>query len=107
MKLVWEHEVLMIKYPWMFPQVIDIDSGQNAEMDFSLEAGPAREFFSLMNSDSSSTQLHLTQQLDRETLDSYNFRIFAIDRGFPSSLMGQTQIFITVAVSWNDATKLP
>ena len=91
----------MIKFPWVFPQVIDIDSGRNAEVDFSLEAGLAQGFFSLMHSDSSSTQLHLTQQLDRETQDSYSFRIFAIDRGFPSSLMGQTQIFLTVAVSWN------
>ena len=98
--------MLMIEYPWMFPQVIDIDSGQNAEVDFSLEAGSARQFFSLLHSNSSSTQLHLAQQLDRETQDMYSFRIFATDRGFPSSLMGQTQIFITVAVSWNDSTKL-
>ena len=88
------------------PQVIDIDSGQNAEVDFSLEAGPARQFFSLLHSESSSTQLHLVRELDRETQDFYSFRIFATDRGSPSSLIGQTEIFITVGVSWDDATKL-
>lgn len=81
------------------PQVIDMDSGQNAEVDFSLEAGPARQFFSLLHSDSSSTQLHLARELDRETQDFYSFRIFATDRGSPSSLIGQTEIFITVGVS--------
>ena len=88
------------------PQVIDMDSGQNAEVDFSLEAGPARQFFSLLHSDSSSTQLHLARELDRETQDFYSFRIFATDRGSPSSLIGQTEIFITVGVSWDDGTKL-
>lgn len=80
-------------------QVTDVDIGTNAEVDLSLEAGQIQQLFSLVLSDPSTVQLHLAQQLDREMQEFYSFRIFARDRGSPS-LIGQTEVFITVVVSY-------
>ncbi len=74
----------------------DVDTGSNAELDFSLEAGLAQMYFSL-DREGSVAQLHLTRPLDRELFDSYSFRIFATDRGSPP-LIGETAVFITVMV---------
>ena len=71
--------------------------GSNAEIDFSLEEGMARQHFSL-TSLGLRVELHLALALDREFIDSYSFRIFATDRGSPT-LVGETSIFINVAVS--------
>lgn len=78
-------------------QVTDEDIGINSEVDFSLDAS-VQDLFALMNTGPLSVDLHLINQLDRETTASYSFRIFVIDRGTPH-LLGQTTILITVLVS--------
>ena len=74
----------------------DQDLGNNGLVDFSLEA-TVQGLFSLVTTGPLSIQLFLRHQLDRESRESYLFRIFAIDRGFPP-LIGQTEIAITVLV---------
>lgn len=76
---------------------MDGDSGSNSELDFSLEQS-VEGLFTLTVTGAFSAQLLINHQLDRETRDSYTFRVFARDRGSPS-LVGETQIEITVAVS--------
>lgn len=78
-------------------QVTDEDIGINSEVDFSLDQS-AQDVFALMYTGPLSVELHLINQLDRETTASYSFRIFVIDRGTPH-LLGQTDILITVLVS--------
>ncbi len=65
-------------------------------VEFSLE-GQARNFFTLERSGNYSTELYLSHLLDREARSSYDFQIFAIDRGSPS-LLGSASISIEVLV---------
>ena len=76
---------------------MDGDSGSNSEVDFSLEP-TVQGLFTLMRTGSYSVQLLINHDLDRETRDSYSFRVFATDRGTPA-LVGETQIDINVLVS--------
>ena len=76
---------------------MDPDSGNNGVIDFSIDASDG-SLFNLVGTSSQSAQLHLNHQLDRETTESYSFRIFAVDRGSPA-LGGQAQVTIRVSVS--------
>ena len=75
----------------------DADIGTNGQVDFSLSA-EALSLFALSVVDPLRVELSLSHALDRDTRDSYNFRIFATDRGFPA-LVGETDITINVLVS--------
>lgn len=75
----------------------DSDIGSNSEVDFSLEP-TVQGLFTLQRTGPYSVQLLLNHDLDRETRDSYVFRVFATDRGSPS-LVGETSIDINVLVS--------
>lgn len=76
---------------------MDGDSGSNSELDFSLEQS-VEGLFTLRVTGAFSVQLLINHQLDRETRESYSFRVFATDGGSPS-LVGESQIEITVVVS--------
>ncbi len=75
----------------------DADIGVNGQVDFSLAAA-ARGLFSLSVVQAFVAELSLSHSLDREMTESYNFQIFATDRGSPS-LIGETDITVIVGVS--------
>ncbi len=80
-------------------QVSDADNGANGQVSFSLSAGTQGLFsLNIVQAFVAELSLDLSHTLDRETRSSYNFRIFATDRGFPA-LIGQTDITIVVGVS--------
>ncbi len=85
--------------PWL--QVSDADIGTNGQVAFSLSAD-TQGLFSLNIVQALVAELTLSHTPDRETRSSYNFRMFATDRGFPA-LIGETDITIVVGVSTGSA----
>lgn len=83
-------------------QATDLDSGNNSQIDFSLDVA-VQSLFSLISTGPLSTELHLNHGLDRESIDSYSFRVIAMDRGNPP-LIGVASIIIRVAVSFIKCT---
>ncbi len=81
--------------PWL--QVSDADIGANGQVAFSLSAD-TQGLFSLNIVQAFVAELTLSHTPDRETRSSYNFRMFATDRGFPA-LIGETDITIVIGVS--------
>ena len=81
--------------PWL--QVSDADIGANGQVAFSLSAD-TQGLFSLNIVQALVAELTLSHTPDRETRSSYNFRMFATDRGFPA-LIGETDITIVIGVS--------
>ena len=75
----------------------DGDIGANGQVAFSLSAD-TQGLFSLNIVQAFVAELTLSHTPDRETRSSYNFRMFATDRGFPA-LIGETDITIVVGVS--------
>ena len=78
-------------------QAVDGDSGSNGDIVFSLEPS-VQGLFTLLGTGPFSVQLLINHTLDRETTESYSFRVFATDRGSPA-LVGETQININILVS--------
>lgn len=77
-------------------KVTDADVGVNSEVDFSLDPS-ASNLFSLQSSGTLSAQLLISHLLDRETVDSYSFSIYATDRGSPPRT-GSAAITINILV---------
>ena len=75
----------------------DADSGINGQVDFSLSS-EALGLFSLTVVEPLRVELSLSHPLDRDTRDSYNFRIFATDRG-SQPRVGEADITVNVLVS--------
>ena len=76
---------------------MDGDSGSNSDLVFSLDPS-AQGLFTLQDTGPFSTRLLIDHSLDREAVDSYTFRVFAMDGGSPA-LAGSTLININVIVS--------
>uniref|UniRef100_A0A915J6R9 Cadherin domain-containing protein n=1 Tax=Romanomermis culicivorax TaxID=13658 RepID=A0A915J6R9_ROMCU len=70
---------------------VDRDSGQNGEIEYSLEGNSDGNFFI----DSSSGQLSC-RALDREKISFYDLAILATDKGYPKRLTDRCNLRITV-----------
>lgn len=80
----------------LLSQVTDADIGTNSEVDFSLDPSVSN-LFSLRSSSPLSVELFISHLLDRETVNSYSFSLFATDRGSPPRT-GSTAVTINITV---------